>query len=94
MYGLKKLMLINRKLHLVRKIGRLTIRYEKHWYRNSSLYRRQIESMEDEIEAIDEILEYLQKEKPANAMKVSNNNLNVGAKNESGLHVDFPVIKN
>lgn len=98
MYGFKKLLLINRKLRLTRKIGRLAIKYEKLSSMPYSRLKREIleqkmDNFDDEIDAIDEVLEYLQKEKPDKKTKISNNSFNVGAKNNSGLSV-LPPLNN
>lgn len=94
MYGLKKILLINKKHRLLRKKADLKIKRENASFFERDLIKIKIDNIDEQITAINEDLQYLQNEKPANAMKVNNNNLNVGAKNESGLHVDFPLIKN
>ena len=51
-----------------------------------------VENKTSEIDTIDEILEYLQREKPKFNQKVSNNSLNLGLKNESGATIELPPI--
>lgn len=94
MYGFKKVMLINKKYRLLRKKAKLKIKREKVSFTERDLINIKIDNIDEQLRNIIFDLQYLQNEKPANAMKVNNNNLNVGAKNDSGLHVDFPLIKN
>ncbi len=99
MYYFKKLSLSNRKIKLVKQVGKLNLKIQKlendssYFNRNKiSLLETKVENITSEIDAIDEILEYLQREKPKFNQKVSNNSLNLGLKNESGATIELPPI--
>ncbi len=98
MYYFKKILLLNRRLKLIRKIGKLKteiFEFNKrplHYENKILALEKEIEIKYEEIEAIDKNLTYLQNEKPAITQKISNNSLNVGASNESGAHIQLPPI--
>lgn len=99
MYYFKKLSLLNRQHRLAKQIGKLELKIEKYklwsftYYRDKIHYlEAKIEIKENEIEVIDEILEYLQNEKPKPSQKVSNNSFIAAAKNDSGAKIQFPFL--
>ena len=99
MYYFKKMSLSNRKIKLVKQVGKLNLKIQKlendsrYFNRNEiSLLETMVENKTSEIDTIDEILEYLQREKPKFNKKVSNNSLNLGLKNESGATIELPPI--
>lgn len=91
MYHFKKLALISRKQKLLKIKGKFIIKQQQE-LSSWSYYNAKIKAIDIEIEGINEILEYLQNEKPVNTNKINNTSVNVGAKNESGTHIELPSI--